>query len=107
VNIARNRFEAVDPFMYGGSDKVILVSGGPEDVSIFDNVISGSNLGSILYFGEGERAKRFGFYRNTYPASLYGIFGAESRAGVDGNGVPWAWSDHTDGLGQFDGNEQV
>jgi hypothetical protein len=107
VNIARNRFEAVDPFMYGGSDKVILVSGGPEDVSIFDNVISGSNLGSILYFGEGERAKRFGFYRNTYPASLYGIFGADSRAGVDGNGVPWAWSDHTDGLGQFDGNEQV
>lgn len=101
ISITDNTFD-LDPWLYGGSDKAIQVLSGPVDLTIDRNTITGSNLGSVLYFDGLPKALRMVFTNNIFPASLYGIFGGGSSVG--GN-PPHAWLDYTS-AGTFSGNVQ-
>jgi hypothetical protein len=100
VQIAGNTLTGIDPQAYGGSDKVIIVSDGPEDVTIDGNTISGQHLGSILYFSGAPKCLRMAFTNNSYPPSEYGIFGADASVGGD---PPHAWVQYVED-GTFSGN---
>lgn len=99
VVISDNTFD-VDPWLYGGSDKVIQVLAGPVDITVDHNLITGPHIGSILYFDGLPQALRLVFTNNSYPTSLYGIFGGGSSVG--GN-PPHAWTDYVS-AGTFSGN---
>lgn len=66
-----------------GSDKLILVGGGPADVTIDGNTISGAHIGSQVYFYDCANPKcaNFRLTNNKWPTSTYGIFGDTAPVG--------------------------
>lgn len=100
VSIGGNTFDDIDPWAWGGTDKLFQLLAGPVDVTISENATTGQHIGSVLYFDGAPKALRTIFTNNKYPASLYGIFGGGSSAG--GN-PPHAWVDYVDG-GTISGN---
>jgi hypothetical protein len=86
VRIVNNRFEDIDPQAWQGTtepaSQMILVSRGPNDVTIDGNVFLGRNIGSALYFSDVPRSTNFTFTNNQIPKSTYGIFGENAAVGA-------------------------
>lgn len=99
IRIASNTFD-VDPWAWGGADKLFQLLAGPVDVTIDGNTATGPHIGSVLYFDGAPKALRLVFTNNKYPMSLYGIFGGGSSAGGT---PPHAWVDYTES-GTLSGN---
>jgi len=92
INIHHNRFEALDPKQYTGSNKMILIQRGPVDVTINANEFLGVNLTSQVYFDGQPQCVNLVVTSNKWPHTTYGIFGSNCSTGNDANGLPRAWN---------------
>jgi hypothetical protein len=106
VTITEEAFTDLDPTKYSGSSRMILINGGPSELAITTTTFSGAGLTSALYFAGGPPLERFTFSDNTYPKTRYGIFGSSARAGVDAQGVPYAWTQYV-ASGTLEGNRDT
>lgn len=78
VTIAKNAFTDVTRTTYLGSNKLILIDGGPSDLALTDNTFESTGHTSTIYFA-GPRLERFTFTGNRYPRTKYGIFGMNTN----------------------------
>lgn len=108
INIHNNRFQDLDPIFYqNGSTKLIQIAGGPVNLTIDHNNFSGKGEATSLYFATGPKCKNLTVKDNNWPISTYGVFGAESKVGVNPtSGLPWAWEQYVES-GTFSGNNLV
>jgi hypothetical protein len=81
VTITDNTVTDLNPTTYTGSARMILINGGPMDLTITDNTFAGVGLTSAVYFAGGPLLERFTFTGNTYPKTRYGVFGTGATVG--------------------------
>lgn len=81
VTVRDCQFADIDPQAWGGSDKLIQIGDGPEDVTIDGCTFAGANIGSQVYFYGQRKAMRLKVTNNTWPPSLYGVFGESASVG--------------------------
>jgi hypothetical protein len=81
IAIHDNTFDDIDPVAWGGSDKLFLILGGPVDLSIDRNVLTGQHIGSQVYFDGAPPCVRLLIRDNRWPVSLYGVFGSNVSVG--------------------------
>jgi len=93
VQILENTFTDLQPALYGGSQRMILLNGGPEDLTIRGNTFAGVGMTSQVYFAGGPLAVNLNIDGNTWPKTKYGVFGTGATVGK-------AW-------GQFVGSGQL
>lgn len=115
MQVLNNSWTDIDPKKYHGSDKVFEVLGGTIDLVINSNTVTGTNIGSILYFDGGEKSlpvppaeinQNLRFTNNHFPVSSYGVFGSNSRTGENkSTGVPFSFSNHVQN-GTYSGNSR-
>jgi len=92
VLIEDNVFDVIDPKLYTGTNKLVMISRGPESVTINRNEFKGANIGSIIYFSGSPKCKQLVVTGNKFPTSKYGVFGDNSSTGNDpATGLPRAW----------------
>lgn len=81
VKIVGNTFDDLDPIKFAGSNKMILIVAGPQNVTIDQNQFAGSNIGSQVYFDGSPQAEGLVVTNNTWPKSKYGVFGTGASVG--------------------------
>lgn len=86
VAITGNAFTDIDPTVYTGSNRLILIGAGPAQVTIDRNTFAGAHLGSQVYFYGTPPAAGMILTNNTWPPSTYGIKGDGTGSGA----VAWA-----------------
>jgi hypothetical protein len=85
ISITGNRFTDIDPTLWTGSNRLILIGGSPIDVTIDMNVFVGAHLGSQVYFYGALPAARIPglvITNNTWSAATYGIKGDGMASGA-------------------------
>jgi hypothetical protein len=80
VTIELNKFDDVTPATWGkvgASNRLILVSAGPADLTINANDFGNpAGFNSVVYFTNGPKAENMKLTGNRWPTTKYGIFGA-------------------------------
>lgn len=76
-----NDFADLDPKKYSGSNRMVLIGGGPSQVIIDANTFAGANLGAQVYF-YGAPALALQLTGNTWPAATYGLKGDGQASGA-------------------------
>jgi hypothetical protein len=97
ITIRGNTFVDLDPVRYTGSNRLILIGQGPEQVTIDGNTFAGQGLGSQVYFYGAPPALGCTVTNNTWPKTTYGIKGDGSASGAA------TWAAYTSG-GTLSGN---
>jgi hypothetical protein len=82
ITIRGNTFDDLDPARYTGSNRLILIGQGPEQVTIDQNTFAGRGLGSQVYFYGAPPALGCTVTHNTWPPATYGIKGDGSASGA-------------------------
>ena len=101
VEIVDNRFEDIDPTVYTGSVKLMLIGRGPKETTIGGNEFLGGGHTSTIYFHSPDpQCEDFHVVDNTWPESKYGIFGSDTPSGTT------AW-DYYVASGSCEGNVEV
>jgi hypothetical protein len=112
VLIQGNHFDGLDPDKYQqgeaiGSDKLILLQGGPDNLTIDSNVFHSTRVSSQVYFDwsgdDRKQARNLVISNNQWPASTYGIFGTQGSANNLNNSV---WNAFVES-GMLSGNTEV
>lgn len=90
LTLTGNRFTDLDPTLYSGDNKVILVassavSGSSIDTLIDGNTFAGKNIGSWLYFTTLPQHENMVITNNAVPVSKYGVF-----SNVGAQAATWA-----------------
>jgi len=75
VTIDSNTFMDLDSQVYTGSQKMIQIAGGPQQLAITNNGFVGKNFTSAVYFAGGPKATDLQITGNTWPKTKYGVFG--------------------------------
>jgi hypothetical protein len=86
VSITGNTVTDIDPTAYTGSNRLMLIGAGPEQLTIDGNTFAAVHLGAQVYFYGAPPAAGFTLTNNQWPRSTYGIKGD----GTAGNGPTWA-----------------
>jgi hypothetical protein len=81
VLILENTFDDLNPATYTGSKKMILLNGGPADLTIRGNRFTGVGMSSVVYFAGGPTCERLLIDGNTWPKTAYGVFGSNAAVG--------------------------
>jgi hypothetical protein len=81
VTIDSNTFMDMDAQQYTGSQKMIQIAGGPQQLAITNNGFVGRNLTSAVYFAGGPKATDLQITGNTWPKTKYGVFGTNVAVG--------------------------
>jgi len=82
ITIRGNSFDDLDPTKYTGSNRLILIGQGPEQVIIDANTFTGAHLGSQVYFYGVPPSVGFTLTGNTWPPATYGLKGDGSASGA-------------------------
>lgn len=82
VKVVKNSFTRLDPVLFAGSNKMILIGAGPKDLTLDENVFSGKNIGSQVYFYGTPMCENLVVTNNTWPISKYGVFGDGATSGA-------------------------
>jgi hypothetical protein len=110
IKILRNHFFNMDPAKFTavstqkGSQKMIQVDSGPDQLTIDSNVFEGVGLTSVVLFpGDDNKAKATSFIltNNRWPKTPYRIFGTGMAVG------PQAWQTFTDANSVEGGNVEI
>lgn len=80
IAISGNTVTDIDPTLYTGSNRLILIGGGPSSLSIDSNTFAGTHLGAQVYF-YGTPTSALTISNNTWPPSQYGIKGDGTASG--------------------------
>lgn len=101
VRISNNIFDDLDPVRFTGSNRMILIGGGPQDLTIDGNKFRGTGIGSQVYFtSTTPKCARLKITNNEWPKSKYGVFGSGMTIGK-------AWDACVDSDSVLAGNVEV
>src|SRR6185295_67770 len=81
VTILDNTFRDLQPALFAGSKKLILLNGGPSDLTIRANTFAGAGMSSVVYFAGGPQCERLTIAENSWPKTTYGVFGSGAAVG--------------------------
>lgn len=82
IAIHDNAFTDLDPTLYTGSPRMILLSRGPSDVTITANTFAGVHATSVVYFADATpKAEALVITDNHWPQTRYGVFGSGATVG--------------------------
>lgn len=100
VIIQRNHFTDLNsPLSAQESHKLMQIGEGASDLTIDANTFAGGFIGSQVYLTGTSKHERLTVTNNTWPTSLYGVFGSDSAFGQ-------AWATHVTS-GTLRGNVEV
>jgi hypothetical protein len=103
VSITDNDFTDLDPVTWTGTDKMIFVGDGPQQVTITGNLFHGAHIGSVVYLDGSPKALGLNITVNTFPPSTYGVMGSGCAPGTINNPNGSAWTTFVQG-GTLAGN---
>jgi len=75
VRIRSNEFLELDPIRWTGSKQMILISGGPDALTIDSNDFVGSGMTSVVYLDGKTPCTQLALTNNRWPKTTYGLFG--------------------------------
>lgn len=82
LSITGNTVTDIDPKLYAGSNRLILIGAGPVNVTIDQNTFAGQHLGSQVYFYGTPPVAGLMVTNNRWPGSTYGIKGDGQASGA-------------------------
>lgn len=83
IAIVGNTVTDLDPTIYTGSNRMILIGAGPSQVTIDANTFTGQHLGSQVYFYGAPPAEGLVVTNNHWPKTQYGIKGDGQASGAN------------------------
>lgn len=102
VVLQRNQFTDLNPPVWGGSGRVLLIGGGPQALSILNNLFAGAGLNSAITFSgtvPSNTCTGLVVTGNTFPEGDYGIQGDNApglgKAALDLYAPGYQWSANT------------